>query len=140
MGGAVNSARPQGGAANGRFIVTTFGTLLRRERRERRWLLGDLANRLKISTPYLSLIETDQRPVPDYVVDRAITTLELSSTQANEFRRAAALSRSEYAIALEDDALDEDRTLASELALNFARLSPEAKAKLRQIVKEDARG
>lgn len=119
--------------------MTPFGQLLRRERQERNLLLGDLAKMLKISNPYLSQLETGQRFVPDGFEDKVIKALALCATEANEFQRAAALSRSQYHINLADDAPIEDRSLASELATSFARLTPDAKAKLRRMLKEQDR-
>jgi transcriptional regulator with XRE-family HTH domain len=119
--------------------VTPFGQLLRRERQDRNLLLGDLAKLLKISVPYLSQLETGQRFVPDGFEDKVIKALSLSPTDANELQRAAALSRSQFSIDLRKDASVEDRALAHDLAASFARLSPEAKAKLRNLLKEKGR-
>lgn len=119
--------------------MTLFGELLRRERRERGLLLGDLAKQLGISTPYLSQLETGQRFVPDGFEDKVIKALSLGQNDANEIHRAAALSRSQYQINLGGDASVEDRSLASELANSFARLTPDAKAKLRDMLKDQRR-
>lgn len=119
--------------------MTPFGILLRRERQERGLLLGDLAKALKISTPYLSQIETGQRFVPDGFEDKVIKYLGLGPNDANEAHRAAAQSRSQYTINLDSSATPEDRGLASELAMTFARLSPEAKTKLRDAIKEESK-
>lgn len=120
--------------------MTVFGKLLRRERQERKLLLGDLARALKISTPYLSQIENGRRAVPDGFVDKVAKALSLSQVEANELDRAAAAARSQFLISIADDAEDEDRGLAAELALTFARLSPEAKAKIRATLKDDRHG
>lgn len=116
--------------------MTPFGELLRRERQDRSLLLGDLAKQLKISAPYLSQLETGQRFVPDGFEDKVIKALALGQNDANALHRAAALSRSQYHISLGDAATPDDRTLASELANTFARLTPEAKAQLRELLKE----
>lgn len=120
--------------------MTPFGDLLRRERQDRKLLLGDLAAKLKISTPYLSQIETGIRFVPDGFEDKVIKALNLCQADANEIHRAAALSRSQYQINLGNEATIEDRSLASELANTFARLTPEAKAKLRAMLKDQSNG
>jgi len=117
------------------MYVTPFGQLLRRERQERNLLLGDLAKLLKISTPYLSQLETGQRFVPDGFEDKVIKALSLTPTDANELERAAAVSRSQYTLTVSRDATPEDRALAHDLAESFARLSPTEKEKIRKLIK-----
>lgn len=115
--------------------MTPFGQLLRRERQDRDLLLGDMAKRLKISTPYLSQLETGQRFVPDGFEDKVVKALSLTPNEANEFERAAAVSRSQYTLTLSKDAPVDDRALAHDLAESFARLSPEKKEKIRKLLK-----
>jgi len=115
--------------------VTPFGQLLRRERQDRNLLLGDLAKLLKISIPYLSQLETGQRSVPEGFEDKVVRALSLTPTEANELERAAAVSRSQYTLNLTKDATHDDRALAHDLAVSFARLSPDRKDRLRKILK-----
>jgi HTH-type transcriptional regulator, competence development regulator len=119
------------------MTVTPFGEFLRRERRDRNLLLGGLAKLLKISTPYLSQLETGQRFVPDGFEDKVIKILNLEGNDANEIRRAAAVSRAQYSLSVNKDATADDRALAHDLAESFARLSPEGKEKLRKLLEED---
>lgn len=128
------------GAIKEEVTVTPFGKLLRRERQDRNLLLGDLAKLLGISTPYLSQLETGQRFVPDGFEDKVINALSLTQNDANELIRAAAVSRGEFRISLDKDATIEDRSLASDLAESFARLTPEAKAQLRKMLKGGQNG
>lgn len=117
--------------------MTPFGELLRRERQERKLLLGEMARMLKISAPYLSQLETGRRSVPDGFADKVVKALSLNSSDALALERAAALSRSEFILALGSDANDEDRALAHDLADAFTRLSPEGRAKLRELLEEN---
>lgn len=114
--------------------MTPFGQLLRRERQDRSLLLGDLAKLLKISTPYLSQLETGQRFVPDGFEDKVIKALSLNQAEALEIQRAAGRSRAQYNIALSKDTPPDDRALAHDLAVSFARLTPDGKAKLRKLL------
>lgn len=97
-------------------------------------LLADLAKLLRISAPYLSQIETGQRFVPDGFEDRVVKELGLCATDAQELARAAASSRSQYHIDLGADATSDDRGLASDLAMSFAKLTPNAKAQIRSVL------
>jgi magnesium-transporting ATPase (P-type) len=47
---------------------------------------------------------------------------------------------SEFNIRLKSGASNDDRMLAAELASGFARMSPEAKERIRDIVRSDVRG
>lgn len=116
--------------------MTPFGKFLRRERQERGLLLGTMAKRLKISTPYLSQMETGKRAIPAGFEERIIKQFSLQPDDANALRRAAALSRTEFEIAIEAGASDDDRALAHDLAMSFARLTPEEKERLRVLLKE----
>jgi transcriptional regulator with XRE-family HTH domain len=120
--------------------VSQFGRTLRRERKDRGMTLLELAKQLKISVPYLSQIETGAKPLQDGFVERVIQKLGFIGEEANALRRAAAVSMSEFNIRLASGASKEDRVFASELATGFARLSPEAKARIREIMKADTRG
>lgn len=120
--------------------MNQFGKMLRRERKERQMTLGDLAKKLGLSVPYLSQIETGTKPVQDSLVDKAISVLGLIGDDVNKLRRAAALSASEYAIRLKNNASADDRVLAASLASGFARLSPEKKEELRRIMEDANRG
>lgn len=116
--------------------MTPFGKFLRRERQERGLLLGDMAKKLNISTPYLSQIETGIRAIPEGFETKVAREFALPPHEANELHRAAALSRSQYEIAIESGAPDEDRALAYDLAMSFARLTPEMKTRIHNILKE----
>lgn len=117
--------------------MTPIGQFLRRERQERGQLLAHMASALGVSSPYLSQIETGKRPIPEGFEDKVARILGLSMSDAKELERAAALSRSEYQIGLHPDAAYEDRALAYDLAMGFARLSPEKKQKIRKIIGEN---
>ena len=116
--------------------MTPFGRMLRRERKDRNMLLGELARRLDISIAYLSQIEHGKRAIPDGFERRVADTLELSAEERNEMERAAAISRQTFEIDV-TGANDNDRELARDLALAFARLSPEGKNELRRVIDGD---
>ena len=116
--------------------MTQFGKMLRRERKERKWLLGEMADRLGISVPYLSQIETGVKPVKEGLLKKIIAELGLSSTEANALRRAAAQAMTEFSIQVGRRASTDDRFLASQLAAGFARMSPDQKRRLRELVED----
>ena len=121
-------------------MTTQLGKLVREERKELGWTLGEFAKKMNMSVPYLSQIETGSKPVQDGFVDKAIRILGVCADDANKLRRAAALSMSEFSIRMKNGASGNDRILASELATGFARMSPETKEKLRALMKENSDG
>lgn len=124
--------------------MTPFGQMLRQERRERSMLLSTLAEGLSISPPYLSQLETGQKPLTEDFVERVIRFLEFGPADAQALRRAAArslpASSHTVTIKLKPDADQHDRELASKFALVFNRLKPEAKAKLRDVLRDETNG
>jgi HTH-type transcriptional regulator, competence development regulator len=124
--------------------MTPFGKMLRQERKDRGMLLGTMAERLGISSPYLSQLETGAKPLKDNFVEKVIALLDLSRSDADALRRAAAKSLPQsvdtVTISLRPDATARDRELASNLALGFNRWKPEMKAKLREMLKDENNG
>ncbi|WP_054434263.1 helix-turn-helix transcriptional regulator [Novosphingobium sp. ST904] len=117
-----------------------FGTILRRERKERKMTLSDLAKKLGLSVPYLSQIETGSKPAQESITEKIIREFGLIGNDANSLRRAAAQAVSMYNIRLGKNADHEDRVLAASLASGFARLPAEKKEQLRRIMEDVNRG
>lgn len=115
--------------------MTPLGQFLRRERQERGQLLGQMAQKLGMSSPYLSQIETGKRAVPEGFETKVARTLGLSASERNELARAVALSQSEYQIDIGQNADVADRALAFDLMTSFARLSPSEKQSIHNIVR-----
>lgn len=124
--------------------MTPFGKMVRQERKERGMAIGELARLLNVSTPYLSQLETGARPATSRILDQIIKLFDLNQSDAEALTRAAAHSQSpdvsSVTIELGKDAAQHDRELAAHLALSFNRLSPEAKARLRKMLKDDSHG
>jgi HTH-type transcriptional regulator, competence development regulator len=120
--------------------MTPFGKFVRRERKDRRMMLGELADKLGVSAPYLSQMETGAKPIREGLAEKLIRVLELSAAEGNELIRAAAKSTTEFSIKVRSNASSDERFLASRLATSFARLSPEAKRRIREIVEDPSNG
>lgn len=124
--------------------MTPMGKMMREERKERGLLLGDMADALGMSSPYLSQLETGAKPINEAFVEKVIRYFELNATDAQAMRRAAAKSLAETAdsvtIDLRPSSAARDRELASNFALSFNRLKPETKKRLRELLKDSAHG
>lgn len=124
--------------------MTPFGKMLRQERKEKGMLLADMAAALGISSPYLSQLETGQKPLKEGFVEKVIRMLDLNRADADAMRRAAAASLpatvGSVTIELRPNASARDRELASNIALSFNRLKPETKARLQEMLKDENNG
>jgi transcriptional regulator with XRE-family HTH domain len=124
--------------------MTPFGKMLRQERKDRGMLLGQMADKLGISTPYASQLETGVKPATPRVLDKIVEMFDLSKSDAEALTRAAAVSQitpvESVTINLKPDSSKHDRELASHLAMSFNRLSPEAKRRIRDMLKDSANG
>ncbi|MFN4357004.1 helix-turn-helix domain-containing protein [Sphingopyxis alaskensis] len=115
--------------------MTPFGKAVRHLRIEREMLLGDMADILHVSASYISQIEMGKKPIPDGFADRVASLFNLEGDALTHLRSEAARSMSEFKIKLEAGASDKDRILANTIALEFARLTPEAKERIQNIVR-----
>lgn len=124
--------------------MTPFGKMLRQERKDKGITLATMADGLGVSSPYLSQIETGAKPIKSNIIEKTITFLDLSASEAEELRRAAARSTPRHigtvGIRLPESATDKDRELASRFALNFHRWKPAQKRLLKQMLEDVERG
>lgn len=114
--------------------MTPFGKALRKLRIDRELLLGDMAERLGISPSYLSQIETGKKPIPNGFVEKWRSVFALADAEWIEIRHAAIVSTNEFKIQLSEQANAQDKVLADTLATEFARLSPDAKARIAKVI------
>src|SRR6185295_9308544 len=114
--------------------MTPFGKALRKLRIDRELLLGDMAERLGISASYLSQIETGKKPIPEGFVSKLRTAFRLTEDEFADIREHAVISTNEFKIELGDRAKAQDKVLADALATEFARLSPDAKERIAQVI------
>ena len=73
---------------------------LRRARTAKGWTQGDLAHRLGVSQTYVSLLESDRRPVPEPLVRKLVSILALPASTLPVSTESAALSADGVARAL----------------------------------------
>ena len=124
--------------------MTPFGKMVRQERKERGMAIGEMADKLGVSTPYLSQLETGARQASGRILDKIIALFDLNQTDAETLTRlaaqAVAAKVSSVTIDIRSDASQHDRELVSHLALSFNRLTPEAKRKMREMLHDQNNG
>ena len=131
---AYDSPAPERNDRGGR--LTPFGVMTRGIRKEKGLLLFDMAKIAGVTSGFLSLVETGQRPIPDKLIAAIVAGLDLSSKKEAELREAAALSAKEYKIQLSTGAPALDRRVAHALQTGFAKMSPTTKAKILKLLEE----
>ena len=99
-----------------RTKVTELGMVLRKLRIDRSETLGDMAEKLCITSSYLSAIEKGKRPAPDGLTDKISDLYELTPNVRSELANAADKTLQTVKFSL-DGSSDPKR----EAALCFAR-------------------
>lgn len=119
-------------------MITDFGKILRKERVDREWTLGDMAEKLEISSAYLSHMEMGRRPVPENIIEGLARLLGYHEVKTAQLKRAALNSYSPEVIKIHSkDLRDEDRDLVKMFARRFPNLSTEDKIKMFEILGDE---
>lgn len=116
--------------------MTPFATLSRELRKDRNLLLGDVADKLGVSSSFISQIEAGIKAIPDGLVARIANVLGLTERENIALERAAALSAKEFRISMPKDAREQDREMAHRMSVSFARMSVIKKQKILDILRE----
>jgi transcriptional regulator with XRE-family HTH domain len=98
------------------------GTQVREARRARGWKQADLAGKLGVSQPYVSLLESNRRTVPMRLASRLVSVLELPATELPVRAKTAPLPSGMVASALGTLGYSGFAHLAPKHALNPAEL------------------
>ena len=97
-------------------MLTEFGKVLRKLRINRQEILKDMADTLKVSSAYLSAVETGKRRIPTDWVSRISESYSLSQDEQSELQYAADISTPDVTISL-NGAL----TARGDAVLSFAK-------------------
>ncbi|KAB4818066.1 helix-turn-helix transcriptional regulator [Bacteroides thetaiotaomicron] len=120
-------------------MLTEFGKALRIIRIGAQELLKDMADKLKVSSAYLSAVETGKRRIPSDWVDKIVEAYDLSTEKADELRQAADNSACDVRIPLNGMS-----DVKKEAVLTFARtldgLSDEDLMRIMSTMKGKANG
>lgn len=104
--------------------MTELGAMLRRIRTDHQELLKDMAERLCVSSAFLSAVESGKKRVPSNFAKKIVDTYGLNSDQENSLISAIELSADEMKINLQD-ASKNQRTAAVSFAKALGNLSDE---------------
>lgn len=113
-------------------MITTFGKCLRRLRIDYDEILKDMANKLNVTSSYLSAVENGKRNIPDGWVEKISV---LYGVSLEELKKAVEQSVKDIKISLENKN-ESDRDLVFAFARNFNELNDEEKENLKSILSQ----
>lgn len=117
--------------------LTPFGIECRRIRKDKGLFMGDVCDRIGVTPGFLSQVETGSKAIPEDLVGKLTSALDLPKAEAEILEEAAALSARDFRIRLDRHAGYDDRRLARAIEIGFAKLSDSKKARLYKLLKED---
>lgn len=97
-------------------MVTEFGKFLRKIRIDRTEYLKDMAEKLGVTSSYLSAVENGKRNATEALVRKICKLYGLSPDEARNLQYLAAISNQEVQINIKNES-----ALKKELAVSFAR-------------------
>lgn len=118
-------------------MITPFGIAIRKRRLDKGLRLLDLAQKLNLSSSFISAVETGKKPIPADFVDAVVKAMGLTPTEAAELQRAADRSRT----AIDIDGLQgNQRELVAAFARRLHDLSPEFLEEIKKQVFKSVAG
>ena len=118
-----------------RGMITTFGKCLRRLRIDSDEILKNMANKLNVTSSYLSAIENGKRNIPEGWTEKISILYDVS---LDDLKKAAEQSARDIKISLENKN-ESDRDLVFAFARNFNELNEEEKENLKSILSQKRR-
>lgn len=115
--------------------MTKLGIALRKIRLDRQELLKDMATKLKVSSAFLSAVETGKKRPPANFIDRICSLYELNGEEKSELLLAADMSLDEVKINL-SEASPAQRQVAVSFAKALDGLTDEEISKIMRVFNE----
>ncbi len=112
-------------------MITPFGIAARKLRLDKGLRLLDLAERLNVSSSFVSAVETGKKPMPAGYVDSVVEAMGLTPTEATEIQRAADRSKAVVDI---DGLQGSQRELVAAFARKLHDLPPEFLEEIKKLV------
>lgn len=115
-------------------MLTKFGKFTRKLRIEHVELLKDMADKLEVSSSYLSAVEVGKRPIPNKWLNQLKDIYALSDADYTELLNAADESREEVILNL-SNRKNNDQELILSFARKFDSLDDFEKEQIKKILK-----
>lgn len=114
-------------------MATEFGTTVQQLRQLAGMTLFEVAQKMNISTAFLSAVENGRKRVPDDFVPKLVQALPAARDQQNQLESLASQARGQVVVPL-PKATPQDADLATVLARKFNSLSDAQKERIRAIL------
>lgn len=115
-------------------MLTKFGKFTRKLRIDHSELLRDMADKLNVSSSYLSAVEVGKRPVPEKWLCELKNIYSLSNNEYTQLLNAADKSREEVVLNLSNKK-NSDQDLILSFARQFDALDEFAKKQIKEILR-----
>lgn len=119
-------------------MLTPFGKACRKLRIDRGELLKDMADKLEVTSSYLSAVEIGKRNIPKEWPEMIAKLYGLKEADQHKLLRAARLSQKTVSLQL-DNLSGDDRELAFAFARDFGELDEVDKDKIKKILNKRRR-
>lgn len=115
-------------------MVTEYGKILRKIRVENGEILGNMAEKLKISSAYLSSIETGTRRVPENLTKTIAKEYKLSDEEAENLVKVEIGNLKEVKTIFDDSTSNMRKETALIFARTFNNINESNLQKIREIL------
>lgn len=115
-------------------MLTSIGKFLRKVRIDHEEILKDMAEKLGVSSAFLSAVENGKKKMPETWFEKLKSIYSFSAEQAEELQKAIIDTNDMIEINLQN-ASDNSRTLAISFAREFDSLDDETSEKILKILK-----
>lgn len=120
-------------------MLTLFGKFVRKLRIDNEELLKEMADKLEVTSSYLSAVENGKRNVPQDWFNKIVKIYDLNDLQSYELKEAIQLSQSSVKLNLKGYNND-DRNLMLALARELKDLDDDDKKQLHNILIRNKKG
>lgn len=115
------------------MAYTKFGEFVRILRIKCHQVMGDMAEVLGTSVPFLSAVENGKKNVPNDWIDKIILNYRLSEAETNELREAVEESKMQYKITAGNAGITK-RKAALQFARSFDNMDDETATKILELL------
>ena len=114
-------------------MYTKFGEFMRVLRIKHHEIMGDIADMLSVSLPFLSAVENGKRNVPADWVDKIVSHYNLSPEETQELLEAIEQSKTQMKIDLKSSEFFQ-RTAAMQFARSFDNMDEDTAKKIIELL------